>query len=168
VIKILVFNDIKIITQNNFKDKRGLLWTTWKDGFFKKIKFNHDKFSLSKKNTLRGLHCDFKSWKMVTSVYGKFLLVVVDMRKNSRNYLKHKKWIIDHSKPKLVLIPPYYANAHLCLSKICIFHYKWSYKGKYVDASQQNSYRWNDPKINIKWPIRKPILSKRDREAETI
>ena len=71
--------------------------------FFKKIKFNHDKFSLSKKNTLRGLHCDFKSWKMVTSVYGKFLLVVVDMRKNSRNYLKHKKWIIDHSKPKLYL-----------------------------------------------------------------
>ena len=53
----------------------------------------------------KGLHCDFKSWKMVTSVYGKFLLVVVDMRKNSRNYLKHKKWIIDHSKPKLVLIP---------------------------------------------------------------
>ena len=67
-----------------------------------------------------------------------------------------------------MLLPPYYANAHLCLSKICIFHYKWSYKGKYVDASQQNSYRWNDPKINIKWPIRKPILSKRDKEAETI
>jgi dTDP-4-dehydrorhamnose 3,5-epimerase len=163
-----VFNDIKIITQSNFKDKRGLLWTTWKNGLFKKIKFNHDKFSLSKKNTLRGLHCDFKSWKMVTSVYGKFLFVVVDMRKNSRNYLKHKKWIIDHLKPKLILIPPYYANAHLCLSKICIFHYKWSYKGKYVDATKQKSYRWNDPKFNIKWPIKKPILSKRDKKAETL
>ena len=163
-----MFNDIKIITQSNFKDKRGLLWTTWKNGLFKKIKFNHDKFSLSKKNTLRGLHCDFKSWKMVTSVYGKFLFVVVDMRKNSRNYLKHKKWIIDHLKPKLILIPPYYANAHLCLSKICIFHYKWSYKGKYVDATKQKSYRWNDPKFNIKWPIKKPILSKRDKKSETI
>ena len=163
-----MFNDIKIITQSNFKDKRGLLWTTWKNGLFKKIKFNHDKFSLSKKNTLRGLHCDFKSWKMVTSVYGKFLFVVVDMRKNSRNYLKHKKWIIDHLKPKLILVPPYYANAHLCLSKICIFHYKWSYKGKYVDATKQKSYRWNDPKFNIKWPIKKPILSKRDKKSETI
>ena len=163
-----MFNDIKIITQSNFKDTRGLLWTTWKNGLFKKIKFNHDKFSLSKKNTLRGLHCDFKSWKMVTSVYGKFLFVVVDMRKNSRNYLKHKKWIIDHLKPKLILIPPYYANAHLCLSKICIFHYKWSYKGKYVDATKQKSYRWNDPKFNIKWPIKKPILSKRDKKAETL
>ena len=118
-----MFNDIKIITQNNFKDKRGLLWTTWKKGIFKNIIFNHDKFSLSKKNTLRGFHCDFKSWKMVTSVYGKFLFVVVDMRKNSKNYLRHKEWIIDHLKPKLILVPPYYANAHLCLSKICIFHY---------------------------------------------
>ena len=44
-----MFNDIKIINQNNFKDKRGVLWTTWKTGLFKKIKFNHDKFSLSKK-----------------------------------------------------------------------------------------------------------------------
>lgn len=163
-----MFNDIKIINQSNFKDQRGLLWTSWKKGIFKKIKFNHDKFSLSKKNTLRGLHCDFKSWKMVTSVYGKFLFVVVDMRKNSKNYLSHKKWIIDHLRPKLILVPPYYANAHLCLSKICIFHYKWSYKGKYVDATQQKSYRWNDPKINIKWPIKKPILSTRDKKAELI
>ena len=163
-----MFNDIKIITNNNFKDKRGLLWTTWKKGVFKNIKFNHDKFSLSKKKTIRGLHCDFKSWKMVTSVYGKFLFVVVDMRKNSKNYLKNQKWIIDYKKPKLILIPPYYANAHLCLSEICIFHYKWSYKGKYIDATDQKSYRWNDPKINIKWPIKKPILSKRDLTAKNI
>ena len=135
-----MFNDIKIITQNNFKDKRGLLWTTWKKGIFKNIKFNHDKFSLSKKNTLRGFHCDFKSWKLITSVYGKFLLVAVDVRKNSKNFLKHKKWIIDYKKPKMILIPPYYANAHLCLTDICILHYKWSYKGKYIDASNQKVF----------------------------
>ena len=97
-----MFNDIKIINQKNFKDKRGLLWTTWKKGIFKKIKFNHDKFSLSKKNTLRGFHCDFKSWKLITSVYGKFLFVV-DVRKNSKNFLKHKKWIIDHKNQNLYL-----------------------------------------------------------------
>jgi len=163
-----MFSDIKIIKGNNFKDKRGILWTTWKKGFFKTIKFNHDKFSLSKKNTLRGLHCDFKSWKMITSVYGKFLFVVVDMRKNSKNYLKHKKWILDHKKPMLILVPPYFANAHLCLSKVCLFHYKWSYKGKYIDANKQKSYRWDDPKIKIKWPIKKPILSNRDKTAKKL
>jgi|TARA_B110001452_G_C15163999_1_gene404774 dTDP-4-dehydrorhamnose 3,5-epimerase len=160
-----MFKDIKIINNTNFKDKRGLLWTTWKKGLFKNVKFNHDKFSLSKKNTLRGLHCDFKSWKMVTSVYGKLLFVVVDMRKKSKNYLKHKKWIIDHKNPKIILIPPFYANAHLCLSNTCVFHYKWSYRGKYIDATDQKSYRWNDPKIKINWPIRNPILSKRDKTA---
>ena len=161
-----MMKDIKVINNNKFKDKRGLLWTTWKKGMFKNLNFNHDKFSLSKKNTLRGLHCDFKSWKMVTSVYGKFLFVVVDMRKSSKNYLKHKKWILDHDKPKMILIPPYYANAHLCLSKICIFHYKWSYKGKYIDEKQQKSFNWKDPKLKISWPLKRPILSKRDRNSK--
>jgi dTDP-4-dehydrorhamnose 3,5-epimerase len=161
-----MFKDIKIIKNTIFKDNRGLLWTTWKKTEFKKINFNHDKFSLSKKKTLRGFHCDFKSWKMITSVYGRFLFVVVDMRKNSKNYLKHKKWILDHKKPKSILIPPYYANAHLCLSNVCILHYKWSYKGKYIDSNQQKSYRWNDPKIKMNWPIKKPILSKRDKNTK--
>ena len=69
--------DIRIIKNTNFKDKRGLLWTTWRKSNFAKIKFNHDKFSLSKRKTLRGFHCDYKSWKMITCVYGKFLFVVV-------------------------------------------------------------------------------------------
>ena len=163
-----MFKDIKVLKNQAFKDKRGLLWTTWKKGIFKKINFNHDKFSFSKKNVLRGLHCDFKSWKMITSVYGKFLFVVVDMRKNSKNYLQYKKIIFDHNKPKIILVPPYYANGHLCLSRVCLFHYKWSYKGKYIDAKKQKTYLWNDPKINIKWPIKKPILSKRDKEAIAI
>ena len=161
-------NKINIVKSRAFKDERGLLWTSWKKGIFKKITFNHDKFSLSKKNTLRGLHCDFKSWKMVTCVYGKFFFVIVDMRKNSKNYLKFKKWTLDYKKPVSILVPPYYANAHLCLSKICIFHYKWSYTGAYIDANKQKSYRWNDPLIKIKWPIKKPILSTRDKQAKLL
>ena len=161
-----MFKDIKIIKKTRFKDSRGILWTTWKKGLFKKIIFNHDKFSLSKKNSLRGMHCDFKSWKLITSVYGRFLLVFIDMRKKSKNYLKHKKIILDHNNPRLVLLPPYYANGHLCLSKNCVLHYKWSYKGKYIDVNKQKSYRWNDPKFNIKWPIKKPILSSRDKKSQ--
>ena len=160
--------NIKIINQSIFKYKRGFYWTTWKKEMLKKIPFNHDKFSISKKNTLRGMHCDFKSWKLVTCVFGKILLVVIDMRKDTKNYLKSKKIILTHKKPKLVLIPPYYANGHLCISKNCVFHYKWFYSGKYIDAKNQNSYRWNDPKFNIKWPISNPILSQRDKNSKLI
>lgn len=156
------------IKKSSFKDKRGFYWTTWKKGSFKKIKFNHDKFSISKKNTLRGFHCDFKSWKMVTCVFGKLLLVVIDMKKNSKNYLKSRKILLSHDKPKLILIPPHYANGHLCISKFCVFHYKWSYKGKYLDKNKQYSYRWNDPKLRINWPIKKPILSSRDKKSKFI
>ena len=159
---------LKIIKNSTFNDKRGYYWTTWKKGTLKKIKFNHDKFSISKKNVLRGFHCDFKSWKLVTCVYGKVILAVVDMRKKTKRYLKYKKWILNHKKPTLILIPPYYANAYLCLSNECVFHYKWHYKGKYIDANKQKSIRWNDPKIKIKWPIKKPILSKRDRNAKLL
>ena len=109
-----------------------------------------------------------ESWKLITCVYGKIFFTVVDMRKGTRNYLKHKCWILSHDRPTLILVPPYFANAHLCLSKSCVFHYKWAYKGKYIEANKQNSYRWNDPKIKIKWPIRKPILSTRDRNSKLL
>lgn len=151
---------------SNFKDLRGYYWTTWKNGIFKKTVFNHDKFSMSKKNVIRGFHCDFKSQKLLTCVYGKILLVVFDADKKSKNYLKVKKISLDYKKPKLVLIPPHYANAHLCLSNTCIFHYKWSYKGRYPDVKKQTSFRWNDPKINAKWPIKHPILSLRDKKTK--
>ena len=61
-----------------------------KKGIFSKKKFVHDKFSVSK-NTLRGLHCDFKTWKMISCVYGKVLFVVVDMRKKIQNLSKEYK-----------------------------------------------------------------------------
>ena len=83
---------VKIFKNSSFKDHRGFYWTTWKKGIFSKKKFNHDKFSVSKKNVLRGFHCDFKSWKLVTCVFGKVFFVVADMEKKSKNYLKYKSW----------------------------------------------------------------------------
>ena len=62
-----------------------------------------------------------------------------------------------------ILIPPMFLNSWLCLSKEAIYAYKWSFKGKYIDSKDQISVKWNDKKINFNWPIKKPILSKRDK-----
>ena len=159
---------VKVYKNNSFKDHRGFYWTSWKSKSVKKIKFNHDKFSLSKKNVLRGLHADIKTWKLVSCPYGKCLLVVVNLKKKSRNYLKYKSWFLSQENGVQVLIPPNYANGHLCLSDECLFHYKLSYKGSYIDAKQQFSLRWNDPKLNINWRIKKPILSSRDKKAKLL
>ena len=148
-----------------FKDKRGLYWTSWKKSSFQNINFKHDKFSLSNKNVLRGLHGDKKTWKLVSCPYGKFLLVVVNYEKNSKNFLKWKSWILSHDNGLQILIPPNHANGHLCLSNKCLFHYKLSYSGTYADVNEQFSLRWNDPKLNIKWGIKKPILSNRDKNS---
>lgn len=160
--------DLKIININSFKDYRGLLWTIWEKNFFKKINFNHDKVSISKKNTLRGLHCDFKSWKLVTCLYGKIFFSVVNFNKKSTDYLKSASWTLDHKKPKLILVPPYYANGHLSLTKECVFFYKWSYDGKYLDSDKQKTFKWNDPKFKINWPIKNPVLSRRDKNAKLL
>ena len=41
-------------------------------------------------------------------------------------------------------------------------------KSKYLDSNKQHSYRWNDPKLKINWPIKKPILSSRDKKSKFI
>lgn len=159
---------VKKLINSAFKDHRGYYWTSWKKGNIKNLKFKHDKFSLSKKNVLRGLHGDVKTWKLISCPYGSFLLVVVDCNKKSKSYLKWKSWLLSQKNGVQILVPPNYANGHLCLSKECLFHYKLSYKGSYNDTNKQFSIRWNDPKINVNWKIKNPILSPRDRKAKLL
>ena len=102
----------------------------------------------------------------MSCVYGKLYLVVVNYQKKSNGYLKWKSWILSHKNRLQILIPPNYANGYLCLSKQCVLHYKLFYKGSYFDTKKQFAIKWNDPKIKIKWPIKKPILSTRDKKTK--
>jgi dTDP-4-dehydrorhamnose 3,5-epimerase len=173
---------VKVYKNISFRDKRGYYWTAWRKSLIKDLEFKHDKFSLSKKNVLRGLHGDKKTWKLISCPYGKFFLVVVNCVKSSKNYLKWKSYILSHKNGLQVLVPPNYANGHYCLSNECLFHYKLAYKGKYADIDRQYSLRWNDPKLKIRWPLikrksrrkskqklnyiyLKPILSVRDKKS---
>lgn len=165
-----VLNEVKLIEHDVFKDYRGDLYTT----FLKKeieillpddIQFVHDKFAFSKKNVLRGIHGDFFSWKLVTCVYGKIFQVVVDNRPSSKTFLKHETIYLDSNKPKSVLIPPGFGNAFFVLSNNALYNYKLAYNGLYRDADEQFTLNWNNPEININWPISNPILSKRDSDA---
>ena len=152
---------IKIFKSSFFKDSRGTLWTSWEKKLLK-INFNHDKFSLSKKNVLRGFHGDSKTWKLISCVYGEFLFVVVNYDPKSKEYLKHQSIKLSSKNKLHVLVPPKFLNAHLCLTSECLFHYKLSYSGNYNDTDKQSSVNWKDKRLKIKWPIKKPILSQRD------
>ena len=159
---------VKVFRNNMFKDHRGNYSTSWKKGSHNNISFNHDKFSLSKKNVLRGLHGDNKTWKLVSCVFGKIFLVVIDFNKKSKSFLKKQSWTLSHQNNVQILIPPNYANGHLCLSEQCLFHYKLSYKGSYFGAKKQFALKWNDPVLNINWPIKRPTLSARDKKTKLL
>ena len=155
--------EVKHFKIKTFNDFRGQIWTFWEKKYFKNINFNLDKFSLSKKNVLRGFHGDKKSWRLITCVKGEILSVIVDYRPKSKNFLKYTSYKLNDKNKRSILVPPMFLNSWLCLSKEALYAYKWSFKGKYVDSNDQISVKWNDPRINFIWPVKKPILSKRDK-----
>ncbi|MGB1361121.1 MAG: dTDP-4-dehydrorhamnose 3,5-epimerase family protein [Alphaproteobacteria bacterium] len=160
---------VYIITPSVGEDLRGNIWTSFVADELQPLitdgaKFKHNKFSKSKKNVLRGIHGDTKSWKLVTCVYGKMQQVVVDMRQDSDTYLQWQDFIIDSDKPQLILIPPRLGNAYYNLGDDLVYHYSLAYDGDYIDADEQFSEKWNDERIGIKWLCGgEPILSGRDK-----
>tara|TARA_R110000824_G_scaffold197460_3_gene380998 strand:+ start:264 stop:746 length:483 start_codon:yes stop_codon:yes gene_type:complete len=156
--------DVQIIIPDVHTDYRGDLWTIWhKDKNNFNLEFNHDKISTSKKNVLRGIHGDHKSWKLVTCLHGELYFVVVDNRKESETFKKWDWIILDDKTRKQVLLPPGVGNGFFVLSRHSVFHYKWSYPGDYPDVDQQFTIKWDDPKIDINWPTKDPILQLRDK-----
>jgi len=163
--------DVAIIQPSIFYDFRGEYVETWNSEHYKvfddgKIEFKQDDVSVSSKHTLRGLHGDFETWKLVQCIYGSLLQIVVDMRPNSKTYLQYDMFSITDKNRTQILIPPGFANGHLVMSEIGIFSYKQS--TLYAGANAQFTVNWNDPKINIPWPIENPILSLRDKNAKLL
>jgi len=152
--------DLLIVKTNIYKDNRGFFKEIEKFKILKK-KFIFDCLSFSKKNTLRGLHLQTKKSqaKIITVAQGKILDVVVDLRKKSKTYGKHFSIEISHDSDFSLFIPGGFAHGFMCLSKTCLVYYKCT---NYRNKESEITIKWNDKDLNIKWPIKKPILSKKD------
>jgi dTDP-4-dehydrorhamnose 3,5-epimerase len=163
--------NVIIIEPEIFYDYRGEYIETWNIENYKvfnngEIEFKQDDISTSVKHTLRGLHGDFETWKLVQCLCGSLLQVVVDMRPDSETYLQYDMFSINDKNRNQILIPPGFANGHLVMSDFGIFSYKQS--TLYQGVNAQFTVRWDDPKINIPWPIKNPILSLRDKNAKLL
>ena len=164
----LIFSEVKIITPDVFKDNRGFLFTDYLDSYFKEeftpsLNFVHSKNAHNNARVLRGIHGDFDSYKLVECLFGEIYQVVVDCRENSTTFLKHDSFILNHLYPKMILMPPGFGNAFLVTSGYAVYNYKLAYDENYNDHDKQFTYKWNDKRININWPIKDPILSNRDK-----
>jgi dTDP-4-dehydrorhamnose 3,5-epimerase len=147
-----------------FEDARGSYVETYNERLYTEagviIKFVQDDISTSSKNVLRGIHGDPLTWKLVSCLYGEFYLVVVNWDEDSPQYKKWEAFTLSDRNRLQVLIPPKFGNGHVVLSETAIFHYK---QNTYYDRSRQFTILWNDPELKIKWPIKNPILSERDK-----
>ena len=147
--------DLVIIKTNIFKDveKHKIL----------KKKFIFDCFSFSKKNTLRGLHLQRRKSqaKIITVVHGQILDVVVDLRKNSKTYGKYFSIKLSHDSDCSIYIPPSFAHGFLCLSKNCAVYYKCT---NYRDKNSEQTIKWNDETLKIKWPKKRFNISNKDKK----
>lgn len=154
---------VLLIKLDVFEDFRGEYVETYNEALYRdngvNVKFIQDDISVSSRNVLRGIHGDSETWKLISCLYGKFYLVVVNGDKQSRNFGKWESFVLSEKNRMQVLVPPNHGNAHLVLSDTAIFHYKQS---TYYDRSKQFTYKWDDPELNIWWPIKNPILSIRD------
>ena len=157
------------IFPNIFGDLRGQFVETYNEELYKKnginVRFVQDDISVSTKNVLRGIHGDNKTWKLLSCLYGKLYFVVVNCDENSKDFGKWQSFILSDVNRQQILVPPKYGNAYLVLSKKAIFSYKQS---TYYDPKRQFSYKWNDSRFKIKWPIKNPILSERDKSGHYV
>ena len=155
--------DLFILKGKIFYDQRGFLREAYKKKIIKK-NLIFAIISKSKKNVLRGLHMQKKSPqdKYILVLKGKILDVVVDARKNSKTYGKHYKLILSEKNGKSFFIPKGFLHGFLGLEKENIVLYGCT---NYRNKKSEITVNWNDEKLKIKWPLKKPILSKKDKKG---
>ena len=156
------FNGLKIIKTKVHKDSRGHFVEVFRHSFFEKQKFVFTCSSKSKKNVLRGMHFQKKieQGKYLSVLKGRILDVVVDIRKKSKTFGKHFKIIISDKDGKTIYIPPGFAHGFLGLETENIITYHCT---NYRSKVNEMGIKWNDKKLKIKWPKKKLIISKKDR-----
>jgi len=155
-----------ILKTKIFKDSRGSLKEVYQRRILKK-NFVFDVMSKSKKGVLRGLHVQTKhsQAKLITVTHGKIFDVAVDLRKKSLTFGKYYSLIISEDSDFSLYIPKGFAHGFLCLSNKCTVNYKCS---TYRNSKSEKTLKWNDKTLNIRWPVRSPILSNKDKNGEDL
>ena len=164
--------DVLIIKPKIFSDDRGKFLEKfnlekYENVIGRKLEFVQDNHSISKKSILRGLHFQSNKpqGKLISVSLGEVFDVVVDIRKNSKTYKMWEAFRINSDNMEQIWIPPGLAHGFLAISEEVHFNYKCT---DYYYPENEHTINWNDPDLNIKWPITNPILSKKDSNGISI
>jgi dTDP-4-dehydrorhamnose 3,5-epimerase len=157
-----------VVQPDVFGDDRGYFLETWNRQTYAEagldIGFVQDNLSFSRRGTLRGLHFQNPraQGKLVSVLVGEVFDVAVDIRANSPTF---GQWIgvrLSAENKRQFYIPPGFAHGFCVTSETALFAYKCT---EFYSAKAEASIRWNDPDLDIDWPVDEPLLSEKDRHA---
>jgi dTDP-4-dehydrorhamnose 3,5-epimerase len=158
-------NGLLIIEPKCYGDERGFFLETYQKERYQEAgiedAFIQDNQSRSVKGVLRGLHFQVKTpqAQIVTVMRGEIFDVCVDLRQNSQTFGMWFGARLSDSGPRQIYMAPGFAHGFCVLSEFADLHYKVSQK---YNPNDEGGLHWNDPHINIKWPIQNPVVSNRD------
>lgn len=161
-----------LIQPKTFPDNRGEFAELYKYSEFAQAgivqHFVQTNFSKSKKGVLRGLHYQadpMAQGKLVQVLKGSVFDVAVDIRKDSATY---KKWIgvtLTADQKNMLYIPEGFAHGFCALEDDTYFAYNLT---KEYSPEHERGLRWDDPALEITWPVTEPIIAGRDAQYPTL
>lgn len=166
--------DVKVLSPKVFGDARGFFMETWRENDFKErvadVDFVQDNHSKSAQGVLRGLHYQIRhpQGKLVRVTSGEVFDVAVDIRKESPDFGKWVGVVLSEENKKMFWVPPGFAHGFYVISPVAEFVYKCT---DYYAPDYEKSIIWNDPVINIQWPLVEgvtPQLSVKDEQGVSL
>ncbi|MBM4054110.1 MAG: dTDP-4-dehydrorhamnose 3,5-epimerase [Planctomycetes bacterium] len=163
--------EVVLIKPHVFRDERGFFLETFHQKKYMEGgipgQFVQDNHSHSVKNTIRGLHYQLShpQGKLVYVVSGEIFDVAVDIRRGSPSF---GKWVgvrLSSENKHQLYIPEGFAHGFRVLSETADVIYKCT---DIYYPNDDFGILWSDPSINISWQVTAPILSKKDRESQTL
>lgn len=148
-----------------FGDQRGYFLETWRSTRYEEAgirgPFVQDNISFSGKGILRGLHFQYpqSQGKLVQVLSGEVIDVAVDVRVGSPAFGQWVSEVLSEANHRQMYIPPGFAHGYCVTSETALFSYKCT---DFYNAATEIGIIWNDPELDIDWPIAKPILSPKD------
>ena len=162
----LALTGLKLLKPTLFRDERGFFYESYRNNQRDALdlpEFVQGNCSHSKAGVVRGLHYQTSPGqaKLVSCVKGKIFDVAVDLRCESKTFGMWHSVILSEQDPQMFFIPVGFAHGFCALEDALVIYDV----SAYYDAATEMTIRWNDPTLNIAWPIQNGIVSKRDQNA---
>lgn len=156
-----------VVELEPFSDDRGWFARSYCEKEFAQIghtknwvQLNHS--TTYKKGSIRGMHYQlppFREIKMVRCIAGAVFDVIVDIRKDSATFLQWFGTELSAANKRMLYIPEGFAHGFQCLADDCELIYHHS---EFYTPNAEGGIRYDDPMVNISWPLPPGVLSARD------